>query len=156
MGFFLTPNYDDVATCNWNPQVESKVDGNYNDSKWGSGITWGPIVYECAYTYIHTYLLTYIHTYILIYIYIHMCARFINYQYPRFERLNSALVFDVVILGWDSLAVFVCHTHPGIREYVALRDHRPTNSPTREVHVIFRHAKKHHPKFHFSRSEVLH
>jgi hypothetical protein len=58
------------------------------------------------------------------------------------------LVFDVLILGWDSLAVFVCHTHPGIREYVALRDHRPTNSPTRGVHVIFRHAKKHHPKFH--------
>jgi hypothetical protein len=64
VGFFLTPNYDYVATCNWNPQVESKVDGNYNDSKWGSGITWGPIVYECAYTYIHTFIHSYIHTYI--------------------------------------------------------------------------------------------
>jgi hypothetical protein len=73
VGFFLTPNYDYVATCNWNPQVESKVDGNYNDSKWGSGITWGPIVYECAYTYIHTFIHSYIHTYIHIYIYTYVC-----------------------------------------------------------------------------------
>ena len=80
-----------------------------------------------------------------------MCARFINYQYPRFEQLNSAWVFDVIILGWDSLAVFVWHTHThrGGYENMLVCGIIVQQILPQEVFILYSGIPKfHHPKFH--------